>query len=114
MTDSGSCYRACGLRRYIASRPEFEHVRTRHRSPETNGVIARWFQSLKYEHLYLHELDDGLWRSPSRSPEGQTIAARPHMTGVGCADKQPLQRGPADTSAAGHLTRRLGSRRRRR
>jgi len=30
------------------------------RSPETNGVIERWFQSLKYEHLYLHEIDDGL------------------------------------------------------
>ena len=35
-------------------------MRTRHRSPETNGVIERWFQSLKYEHLYLQEIDDGL------------------------------------------------------
>ena len=60
VTDNGSCYRARGFRRYIASRPEFEHVRTRHRSPETNGVIERWFQSLKYEHLYLQEIDDGL------------------------------------------------------
>jgi transposase InsO family protein len=34
-------------------------VRTRHRSPETNGVIERWLQSLKYEHLYLREIDDG-------------------------------------------------------
>jgi putative transposase len=60
VSDNGSCYRARGFRRYIASRPEFEHVRTRHRSPETNGVIERWFQSLKYEHLYLQEIDDGL------------------------------------------------------
>jgi putative transposase len=60
VTDNGSCYQARGLRCYIASRPEFEHVCIRHRSPETNGVIERWFQSLKYEHLYLHELDDGL------------------------------------------------------
>jgi putative transposase len=59
VTDNGSCYRARGFRRYIDSRPEFEHVRTRHRSPETNGVIERWFQSLKYEHLYLQEIDDG-------------------------------------------------------
>ena len=59
VTDNGSCYRARAFRRYISSRPEFEHVRTRHRSPETNGVIERWFQSLKYEHLYLHEIDDG-------------------------------------------------------
>ena len=59
VTDNGSCYRARSFRRYIHSRPEFEHVRTRHRSPQTNGVIERWFQSLKYEHLYLHEIDDG-------------------------------------------------------
>ena len=59
VTDNGSCYRARGFRSYIHSRPEFEHVRTRHRSPETNGVIERWFQSLKYEHLYLQEIDDG-------------------------------------------------------
>ncbi|HUL48133.1 MAG TPA: integrase core domain-containing protein [Steroidobacteraceae bacterium] len=60
VTDNGSCYRARGFRHYIGSRPEFEHVRTRHRSPQTNGVIERWFQSLKYEHLYLQEIDDGL------------------------------------------------------
>lgn len=59
VTDNGPCYRARGFRAYITSRPEFDHVRTRHRSPETNGVIERWFQSLKYEHLYLQEIDDG-------------------------------------------------------
>ncbi len=59
VTDNGSCYRAHGFRRYTHSRPEFEQVRTRHRSPETNGVVERWFQSLKYEHLYLQEIDDG-------------------------------------------------------
>jgi putative transposase len=59
VTDNGPCYRARSFRRYIDSRPEFKHVRTRYRSPQTNGVVERWFQSLKYEHLYLHELDDG-------------------------------------------------------
>jgi putative transposase len=59
VTDNGSCYKAGSFARYIRSRPEFEHVRTRHRSPETNGVIERWYQSLKYEHLYLQEIDDG-------------------------------------------------------
>ena len=59
VTDNGPCYRAHAFRSYIASRPEFEHVRTRYRSPQTNGVIERWYQSLKYEHLYLHEIDDG-------------------------------------------------------
>ena len=59
VTDNGPCYKAGAFARYIASRPEFEHVRTRHRSPESNGVIERFNGSLKYEHLYLHEIDDG-------------------------------------------------------
>lgn len=59
VTDNGPCYKAGAFARYIRSRPEFEHVRTRHRSPESNGVIERWYQSIKYEHLYLHEIDDG-------------------------------------------------------
>ena len=33
-------------------------MRTRHYSPETNGVVERFNQSLKYEHLY-----------PDRDPE---------------------------------------------
>jgi hypothetical protein len=58
ITDNGPCYKAAAFARYIASRPEFEHVRTRHRCPETNGVIERFYGSIKYEHLYLHEIDD--------------------------------------------------------
>ena len=34
-------------------------MRTRQKAPETNGVIERFFQSAKYEHLYRHEIDDG-------------------------------------------------------
>jgi putative transposase len=59
VSDNGACYRASGFARHIAARPEFRHVRTRYRAPETNGVIERWFESLKYEHLYRHEIDDG-------------------------------------------------------
>ncbi len=59
VTDNGSCYRAAGFERHIAVRPEFVHVRTRHHAPETNGVIERFFQSAKYEHLYRDEIDDG-------------------------------------------------------
>jgi hypothetical protein len=32
--------------------PLLRHVRTRVRSPQTNGVIERFFGTLKYEHLY--------------------------------------------------------------
>jgi len=59
VSDNGPCYRATGFARYIAGRPALQHVRTRHRSPGTNGVIERFYQSLKYEHLYRHEIDDG-------------------------------------------------------
>jgi putative transposase len=59
VSDNGACYRAAGFAAHIAARPEFAHVRTRHKAPETNGVIERFFQSAKYEHLYRHEIDDG-------------------------------------------------------
>jgi transposase InsO family protein len=32
------------------------HVRTRHHAPQTNGVVERFNQSLKYEHLYPREI----------------------------------------------------------
>lgn len=60
VSDNGPCYRAVGFARYIASRPELSHVRTRHRSPGTNGVIERFYGAIKHEHLYRHEIDDGL------------------------------------------------------
>lgn len=59
VSDNGACYRAAGFARHIAQRPELCHVRTRHKAPETNGVIERFFQSAKYEHLYREEIDDG-------------------------------------------------------
>ena len=32
----------------------------RHRSPHTNGVVERWFESLKYERLYREDIASGL------------------------------------------------------
>jgi len=40
-------------------RGETYHVRTRVRSPQTNGVIGRFFGTLKYGHLYRAPIDDG-------------------------------------------------------
>jgi transposase InsO family protein len=60
VTDNGPAYRSVGFAKFIASRPELLHVRTRHRSPQTNGVIERFYQAIKYEHLYRHEVNDGL------------------------------------------------------
>ena len=39
--------------------PELIHIRTKRNSPGQNGVRERAFGSLKYEHLYRHEIDDG-------------------------------------------------------
>jgi len=44
--------------RFIASHPDLHHVRARHRAPETNGVVERFNQSVKYVHLYRLEVPD--------------------------------------------------------
>ena len=35
-------------------------MRTRHRSPQTNGVVERFYQAIKHQHLYRHQIGDGL------------------------------------------------------
>ena len=60
VTDNGSAMRSTAVARWFHQRPHLQHVRTRHKAPETNGVIERWFQALKYERLYRHDIDDGL------------------------------------------------------
>ena len=60
VSDNGPAYKAASFAGYIAARPEFEHIRTRRRSPHTNGVIERSFGTLKYEHLYREEISDGI------------------------------------------------------
>jgi transposase InsO family protein len=39
--------------------PLFRHVRTRVRGPQTNGVVERFFGTLKYEHLDRATIGDG-------------------------------------------------------
>lgn len=60
VSDNGPAYKAASFASYIAARPEFDHVRTRRRSPHTNGVIERSFGTLKYEHLYREEISNGI------------------------------------------------------
>jgi len=60
VTDNGPAFRSAAFARFIASRPELTHVRTRHRSPGTNGVRERGFGTLKYEQLYRHDIPDGV------------------------------------------------------
>lgn len=57
VTDNGAAFKSDTFWRFIESRPYVEHIRTRHYAPETNGVVERFNQSLKYEHLYQREID---------------------------------------------------------
>ena len=59
VTDNGPCFKSGRFTAYIENRPELIHIRTRRRSPNQNGVRERAFGSLKYEHLYRHEIDNG-------------------------------------------------------
>ena len=65
----GPAYRSAAFARFIASRRELEHIRTRHKSPRTNGVRERGFGTLKYEQLYCHDISDGeMLARPRRDP----------------------------------------------
>jgi putative transposase len=59
VTDNGPCFKAAKFAAFIEHRPELIHIRTRRKTPQQNGVRERAFGSLKYEHLYRMEIDDG-------------------------------------------------------
>jgi len=60
VTDNGPCFRsAVFARAFTGGDPLLRHVRTRVRSPQTKGVIERFFGTLKYEHLYRGVITDG-------------------------------------------------------
>jgi transposase InsO family protein len=62
VTDNGPCYRGSIFQTLFdttADDPLLRHVRTRIKSPQTNGVIERFFGTLKYEHLFRGYIGDG-------------------------------------------------------
>lgn len=60
VSDNGPCFRGQTFQSAFADDdPLLRHVRTRVKSPQTNGVIERFFGSLKYEHLYRGYIGDG-------------------------------------------------------
>lgn len=59
VSDNGPAYKSDRFETFIQSRAGLAHVRTKHHSPETNGVIERFFESAKYKHLYRHEIPNG-------------------------------------------------------
>ena len=60
VSDNGPCFRGAVYQTAFAGNdPLLRHVRTRIRSPQTNGVVERFFGTLKYEHLYRSLIADG-------------------------------------------------------
>ncbi len=60
VSDNGPCFRGTVFAEALTGEdPLLRHVRTRVKSPQTNGVIERFFGTLKYEHLYRGPIDDG-------------------------------------------------------
>jgi putative transposase len=60
VTDNGPCFKAAAFERFIAGRPELRHIRTRRRSPQTNGVIERYHGAIKIEQLWRQLPADGV------------------------------------------------------
>jgi putative transposase len=59
-SDNGSAFKAGSFARaFTGEDPLLRHVRTRVRSPQTNGVVERFFGTLKYDHLYRGIIGDG-------------------------------------------------------
>lgn len=59
VTDNGPCFKSTAFARFIASRPELTHIRTRKKSPQTNGVIERYHGAIKIEQLWRDLPADG-------------------------------------------------------
>lgn len=60
VTDNGGPFRSFRFEKFIFDHPELHHVRTRVRTPGQNGSRERGFGTLKYERLYIDEIDDAL------------------------------------------------------
>ena len=79
--DNGPAMKSVAVARWFAARPHLTHVRTRHRSPHTNGVVERWISTLKYEHLYRHDIASGVELADHVEAFRATYnTIRPHQT----------------------------------
>lgn len=90
VTDNGPCFKAAAFARFIASRPELTHIRTRKRSPQTNGVIERYHGAIKVEWLWRDLPADGAEMTVMVSDFRDLYnAVRPHEH---LAGDRPLER----------------------
>ncbi len=90
VTDNGPCFKSSGFARYIDSRPELTHIRTRRRSPQTNGVIERYHSAIKIEQLWRQLPADGTEMTTMVEQFRQLYnPIRPHETLAGA---RPIER----------------------
>ena len=61
-------------------------MRTRHRSPHTNDVVERWFETLKFERLYHEEIPRGIDLAESST---NTTQSDPTKRSLGGAPSTP-------------------------
>jgi len=108
VTDNGPAFRGTAFARFLARRcDELLHIRTRRHSPGQNGVRERAFGSLKYEHLYRHEIEtlDDLTREAAAYRQvfnhirphealGQRRPAKVHANPTQNQDQDNLDRKP--------------------
>jgi transposase InsO family protein len=60
VTDNGGPFRSFRFEAFILAHPEFAHVRIKVRTPGQNGSRERGFGTLKYQRLYIDEIDDAV------------------------------------------------------
>jgi putative transposase len=94
VADNGSCFRGQVFTQELAhlnhdpdssDDPLLRHVRTWVKSPQTNGVVERFFGTLKYEHLFRCDIPDGDALAVEANLFRQTYnTIRPHQALVPC------------------------------
>ena len=90
VTDNGSCFTSARFGAWVAAKRHIAHIRTRRRAPWTNGMTERFFEAIKYEHLYRRDIASG----PELADHTATYRTiyntiRPHQA---IAMTRPLQR----------------------
>jgi hypothetical protein len=81
VSDNGPCFRGETVAQaFSGPDPLLRHVRTRVRSPRTNGVVERFFGSLKYEHLYQLADQAGVHLETLRYYERRGLIEQPPRT----------------------------------
>ena len=87
---NGGPFRSFRFEAFIELHPELRHVRIRVRTPGQNGSRERGFGTLKYERLFIDEIDDAVMLAKHAEDyrvEYNTPAARGHRL-------EPAQTGP--------------------